>query len=78
MPPSRAALGGFFIPWKGNGSFYFQIPKSVDKPTFQSSESTNEEKWNDVGPLLETSLSIKIPRMETPLALCIDSKIRKK
>lgn len=68
-----------FNPWKGNGSFYFKIPKSVvDKPTFQSSESTNEEKRNDVGPLLESSLSIKILRMDTPLPLCINSKILNK
>lgn len=46
--------------------------------TFQSSESSNEEKWNDVGPVSETSLSIKNPRPETPLALCIDSEILKR
>lgn len=47
-------------------------------PTFQSSESSNEEKWNDFGPVSETSRSIKHPRPETPLALRIDSKILKR
>lgn len=47
-------------------------------PTFQISKSTNEEKWNDFDPLSEISLSMKNPRLETTLALCVDSKILKK
>lgn len=50
---------------------YFTISKSMINPMFQSRESTNEEKWNDLGPLSDISLSIKNPRPETPLSpLC--------
>lgn len=50
---------------------YFTISKSMINPTFQSCESTNEEKWNDLGPLSDISLSVKNPRPETPLSpLC--------
>lgn len=50
MSASQQGCTGRFFNSLEREWLYFQIPKSVAKPTFQSSESTNEEKWNDAGP----------------------------
>lgn len=67
VPPRRIALQGFLTLEKE--WLYFKISESMwINPTFQSSESTDEDKCKDLGPLPDFSLSVKNPRMETPLS----------
>lgn len=56
---------GGINPGKGTVLSFSQYQRAWINPTFHRQESMNEEKWNDTGPLSDTSL--KNPRPEPPL-----------
>lgn len=51
---------------KRNGSFYFKIPKSADKPNIPNSDSTNEQTWNDCSHLGDFLVSKEFQAEDIP------------
>lgn len=78
MPPGRAALGGVLFPGKGMALSISKYQRAWINPHSKVVSPLMRKNGMTLAPLLETSLSIKIPRMETPIALCTDSKILEK